>query len=115
MKESDCRSVKASSGSREEGRNPMDSARQAEVLRAVVKKVMRGEGLRFDKNLTRRDLGRKVAELNDQLGLSKPITVAEFCELYLEIMKELVAEHFAMIEAKIAEERVDDEHFRDHQ
>ena len=80
----------------------MDSKRQAEVFRAFVKKALREKGLRFDKNLTQRDIGREVKCYNDENALSEPLTVAEFCELYLDIMKELVTEHFALIEKEIA-------------
>jgi hypothetical protein len=91
----------------------MDSKREAEVLRAVVKKMMSVEGLRFDRNHTLRDIGRRVVEFNEQTNIGDPITVTEFCKLYLDIMQELVAEHFALIEKKIAEARLDNEHFRD--
>ncbi len=81
----------------------MDSKRQAEVFRAFVKKVLRGKGLSFDKNMTNRNIGREVKEFNETDKLSTPLTVEEFQELYLDIMKELVAEHFALIEKKIEE------------
>lgn len=91
----------------------MDSKRQAEVFRAFVKKALREKGLRFDKNLTSRNIGREVKEFNETEKLSTPLTVAEFYELYLDIMKELTAEHFALIEKRDAKVHVDDEHFRD--
>jgi len=78
----------------------MDSGRRSVVLKAFVKSALRRKGLQFEKNLTKRDMGREVKELNEENQLAEPITVAEVSELYLEIMGELVAEHFAMMRAK---------------
>ena len=78
----------------------MDSFRERVVLRAIVKSALRRKGLMFEKNLTKRDMGREVKELNEENQLVQPITVAEVSELYLEIMGELVAEHFMMMKAK---------------
>ena len=50
-----------------------------------------------------RDIGREVAEFNQCYKMSSPLTIAELAELYLSIMKELAAEHFATLEQKIAE------------
>ena len=83
----------------------MDPAREREVLRMFAKDVIREEGLDFEKNLTQRDIGREVKELNNEYKLSSPLTVAEFSELYLEIMKELVAERFAKIEEQVSSAR----------
>lgn len=80
----------------------MDIKREGELFRAFVKRHMRSKGLRFDKNFTLRDIGREVAQFNETAGLKVPVTVPEFCELYLQIMKELVAEHFAVLEKEIA-------------
>jgi len=75
--------------------------RENELLRAFVKMEMRKKGLQFQKNLTQRRIGLEVKEFNEVAVLKVPVTVPEFCELYLQIMKELVAEHFASIEAKL--------------
>ena len=78
----------------------MDSDRKLVVLRVFVKSMLRKKGLMFEKNLTNRDVGREVKELNEENQLAEPITVAEVSEIYLEIMEELVTEHFAMMRAK---------------
>jgi hypothetical protein len=82
----------------------MDSQRQIDVFRAFVKQALRSKGLRFDKN-TQRDIGRELKNFNEESGLNKPLTFVEFCEFYLDIMKELVAEHFTSIEKKIDEHK----------
>ena len=91
----------------------MKAERQSEILRAYVKVALREKGLRFNNNLFSTDLSLEVKKFNNENRLSTPLTELEFCELYLEIMRELVAEHFAMIEKKIAEAQLDNEHFRD--
>lgn len=101
MYESDFRGVKTSSDSDKKRSIQMDIKRENELLRAFVKGVMRKKGLQFQKDLALRDLGREVKEFNETAGLSVPLTVSEFCELYSQIMKELVKEYFASIEAKI--------------
>ena len=78
----------------------MDSERKLVVLRAFVKSALRKKGLQFEKDLTRRDMGREVKELNEENQLPEPITVAEVSEIFLEIMEEIVAEYFAMMRAK---------------
>ena len=81
----------------------MNTMRENELLRAFVKMEMRKKGLQFQKNLTQRRIGLEVKEFNEVAVLKVPVTVPEFCELYLQIMKELVTEHFAMVEKKMSE------------
>jgi len=77
----------------------MDSKRQLELFRVWVKEGLRKKGLSFDKNLDMRNIGREVKEINKRNKLSSPITAQEFCDLYKEIMGELITEHFAKISA----------------
>jgi|688.fasta_scaffold2485760_1 hypothetical protein len=81
----------------------MDSKRQAEVFRAFMKDHLREGGLRFNRNDILRGLGQEEKDFNSRHKLSSPLTKVEFLELYIELMRELVAEHFAMIENKITE------------
>ena len=83
----------------------MDSKRQAEIFKVFIKKMLRDKGLRFDKSMTSRAIGQEIKTFNEEAGLSAPLTVVEFCEIYFEIMQELVAEHFKAVEAKMAEAR----------
>ena len=80
----------------------MNSERKLVVLRAFVKSMLSKKGLMFEKNLTNRDMGREVKELNDENHLDEPITAVEVFEIYLEIMEELVAEHFTIVKSKIS-------------
>ena len=81
----------------------MDSQRQAEVFRAFMKEGLRRKGLKFERDDVLREIGQKERDFNARYKLSSPLTKIEFLEMYLELMKELTAEHFAMIEKKIAE------------
>ncbi len=74
----------------------MDSKRQAEVLRAFMKDMLRKKGLQFDRDLLR-GIGQEEKEFNARHKLSSPLTKAEFLAFYLDIMKELADEHFEMI------------------
>jgi hypothetical protein len=87
----------------------MDQARQTEVLRAIVKEDLRKSGLRFDRNDILREIGQEEKNINAHNVLSRPLIRVESLELYLEIMRELVAEHFALIEGKITELKNQDE------
>ena len=81
----------------------MDSKRQAEVFRAFVKDALRRKGLKFERDDILREIGREEKEFNARHKLSRPLDKVEFLGMYLELMKELAAEHFTMIEEKIAE------------
>ncbi len=77
--------------------------REHELFRAVIKDMFRKRGLKLDRNELLRGIGQEVKIFNEWHKLSVPMTVQEFLKIYLEFMKEAVAEHFAEIEAKIAE------------
>ena len=75
----------------------VNEKRQLEIFRILVKEMLKKKGLRFDQKDFSRDIGRELKEINDKYKLANPIIKKELIELYLEIMKELTAEHFEMI------------------
>jgi len=81
----------------------MDTQRQTEVFRALIKDMARKKGLQFEHNDFLRELGQEAKAFNERHKLSTPLTKVELIELYLELMPELVEEHFVMAKAKLAE------------
>jgi hypothetical protein len=77
----------------------MDPQRQSQLFRAFVMSKIREKGLRFDR-VTVREAGNEIKRLNESMPNLK-ITASELLTVYLEIMRELVAEHFALIEKEI--------------
>lgn len=79
----------------------MNSPKQLEAFQVVMKKSLREKGIHFGKDMTEHEIRCMIRSYNRENILSEHLTRNEFYELYLKIMKELVAEHFAMIETKI--------------
>ncbi len=84
----------------------MDIERQAEILKAFVKKVIKErEKVSLDHIITMEEVKASVQEFNTQNKLSAPLTVAEFYELYSVVMTELMAEYMDALNQKASEAR----------
>jgi hypothetical protein len=83
----------------------MDIKRQCEIFKCFVKKVMKEkEDVSLNHVLTVEEVRARVKEFNIQNSkLSKPVTDAEFYELYFAIMEELVTEYLEVIKKKVTE------------
>jgi|GEM_PF-4561028 len=72
----------------------MDSQRQVELLRALVKKDISEESDKLTLQGMVRNAGRKAADLNRQFKLSPPVTTNELLLLYAELLDERASEHY---------------------
>ena len=81
----------------------MDPARKAEIFRALIKNMLRKQGMQFDMGEFYRGICQSTVGFNERYKLSSPFTKEEFIELYLELMPEVFDEFLSELKAKLAE------------
>ena len=83
----------------------MDKERQFQIFRAFVKQVIREKGVKTGYRNFGREANSEVKNMNETLGLTPPLGVDEFMEIYLELTQEIAKEHFEMVSRKLQEVR----------
>lgn len=81
----------------------MDPARELAIYKGFVMGMLKRKGLHFEKNMVLRDMGSEVKSFNADSKLNPPLTIPEFCEIYLDMVNKLMTEHVALVEKRKSE------------